>query len=309
MSFLYGNLHVAIIDKDAAAAEMLRTAVQEVEGVLRVKCYFDVPDDIEYLYVHDEINCVFIDLFTVGVVPGLSFLELFRSRYWHIPVTLYSLEDHLKRLPGIPSAWQDRFGHYFKVPKEAPAKQFKEQVNIALKASSMYELYRVTALKADHAKEKARNLPAEAAREISEVLDDSRRALEEKARVLINMKLIQPWFRGFETFENATPRATVQEVAIGQDHLEERVKLLESGWEALRDRIGRLESRLSGARSTIALLGGILGTVLTLLVTFQLYTINKVEGTIEVLHSIRTSVAIIQERIDRLKGNLNEGGR
>jgi CheY-like chemotaxis protein len=110
-------LKVVILDSDASSAKVLKAVVESKPDIEAVETSA-TPQAADRLFREQGFNSLFIDVFSVGTVEGVKFIEHTREKYPTIPICLYSVASNLVTTPGVDNNWHRRFSHYYKVLKD-----------------------------------------------------------------------------------------------------------------------------------------------------------------------------------------------
>jgi hypothetical protein len=136
MSNLSSTYRIVIFDNDPLSAQVLKALLDnkpDVEEVIIVEFVIDA-----YNAFRNHFNCFFIDIFTVGIENGLKSIDYVRRNFQVVPICLYSNIQNLNIMEGVPKYWQDRFLHYFKLPKEYPPHALDQATNDVLTNFGIY---------------------------------------------------------------------------------------------------------------------------------------------------------------------------
>lgn len=113
------ELVAAVLDDDSTSAAVLKAILQEKNHVKSVDVFTSAATDgLLGALVDGKFNCVFIDVFTVGVDRAVQFIQQVRRDSPVVDFCLYSRANELATLPGVTEDWRSRFGHYFRLPKD-----------------------------------------------------------------------------------------------------------------------------------------------------------------------------------------------
>jgi hypothetical protein len=119
-------LRIVILDADKNYQIILKDTLLRIEGVQDV-----LPTDQYGTALNafeSGFTCLFIDIFSLGVSFAIEFISSMRAEYPIVPICLFSSYENLKSLPGVPFAWKNRFGHYYKLIKSHDESVFTASV-------------------------------------------------------------------------------------------------------------------------------------------------------------------------------------
>ncbi len=125
-------LKIAIVDGDRTSAAILKTITQSHPGVEAVET-FDERHDAEKA-LHQGFNSLFVDVFTMGTTIGVNFIEHVREKFPLVPICLWSTTANLIEMPDVSEHWRERFGHYYKLPKDQDVQRLKDTASQVLDA-------------------------------------------------------------------------------------------------------------------------------------------------------------------------------
>ncbi len=176
------RLKVVILDTDSVSAAVLKAVIEtkpDIEGVIA----FNQTKAANDAFRHSGYNSLFIDIFSFGVESGIDFIEHMRTEYPTVPICLYSPSSALATMPNVEDYWRNRFGHYFKLPKDQTPQTLEVTTDDML-VSLAYELqaniarYKLSNLKVRLADEQGLTFTAEQRQEIVATVTAAERALE-----------------------------------------------------------------------------------------------------------------------------------
>jgi len=131
------KLRVAILDPDAATAEVVRGLVERARQVESVSWQVSPEDTMDGLN-RDAINAVLVDIFALGVDRGTSFIESVRHGHPHVPICLLGTREQLTLFPNVPDNWKKRFDHYYWFTKDEGGLQGKRAIVSVMERMEFY---------------------------------------------------------------------------------------------------------------------------------------------------------------------------
>ncbi|MFL6253804.1 MAG: hypothetical protein ACJ74T_02165 [Pyrinomonadaceae bacterium] len=196
------HLRIAILDRDAITASVLKTIFENIPNVVRVDLFVE-PRDVLNAFQNDEVNCLLVDIFNIGVASGIELIQTVRSRFSHAPICLIGDKQSLSEFPDVPSEWKKKFDHYFAFPKdEIPELLIKRAEGIAkllevyLRNNKAYVGLKDLRNMVVHREGVFSHLPAEKAREIETILAEGEKALETMPKSAEQPQLVIQGFAG-----------------------------------------------------------------------------------------------------------------
>jgi hypothetical protein len=111
------SLKVVILDKDTTSAKILK-AVIETNPDMDEVAVFDQQIDSDIAFRDKNFNCLFIDIFSLGVDTGIDIIDSMRRDHPKFPICLYSSASNLSEMPCVNDYWRIRFGHFYKLAKD-----------------------------------------------------------------------------------------------------------------------------------------------------------------------------------------------
>ena len=133
------QLHAAIVDPDAAAAQSVRDVIESVGRAEGVE-WFDGPEETLRALERSQFNALFVDIFSLGTDRGIELIEVTRERHSHVPICLVGTREQLATFPGVPDKWKKRFGHFYWLAKDLLPAQRKRDAVAALERMEFYLL-------------------------------------------------------------------------------------------------------------------------------------------------------------------------
>jgi hypothetical protein len=129
------ELVVGVISGDRRGVAVLETALdREVRQCL---AWPTVQAALQSGSVPDS-DGIFIDLASVGISEGISFIEKIRVEHPRIAFCLYGDAYFFEAMPGVSAEWKERFGHYYKLSKQLDAGSFAARVGTILDNFAYY---------------------------------------------------------------------------------------------------------------------------------------------------------------------------
>jgi hypothetical protein len=124
-------LRVAILASKPTYAGVLKSIIESNHAVERVEIQKD-REATEALFRNHSFNCMFIDIFSIGVPESIRFIEHMRRSYPIVPICLYSELANLVSMPDISEDWLERFEHYFKLPADQMPEELRQNAEEVL---------------------------------------------------------------------------------------------------------------------------------------------------------------------------------
>jgi hypothetical protein len=133
-------LQVVIADANQISAEILQAVLRSSPGVVETDIVSSAGHVRDSLFMRDRenYNAVFIDIFSLSVDLGIYFIDYVRTRYRHVVFCLYSREDDLRSMPGVPDEWRARFQHFYRIAKDQNLESLQAAVKELLVVLSEY---------------------------------------------------------------------------------------------------------------------------------------------------------------------------
>lgn len=122
------KLNVAIIVNNQAISTLLESLIKkqiDVGGTY----VFENEELLYESFSNDQSNCLFIDIFSIGVPLGLKIISNVRKKWSFAPICLVGKYDDLIMFNNVPENWRIRFEHYYKLTTN----QDIESINLSIK--------------------------------------------------------------------------------------------------------------------------------------------------------------------------------
>jgi hypothetical protein len=135
-------LRAAIFTSKPTYAGVLKSIIKSNDAVEMVEIQND-REAIQALFRDHGFNCMFIDIFSIGVPESIRFIEHMRQSYRAVPICLYSELANLVSMPDVNEYWLDRFEHYFKLPADQTPEELRQNAEEVLLEMVYYLQYGV----------------------------------------------------------------------------------------------------------------------------------------------------------------------
>lgn len=195
-------LKIAILDKSTIPASILKTIFEKLPSVVSVYLFLDTEKVLD-AFKKDEVNCLLIDIFSVGVGHGIDLIKTLRNDYSFAPICLIGDKESLSDFPDVPDYWKKRFDHYFLLPKdEKPELLIKRAEGMAkflevyLREGKTRHGLQDLRKRIAHRQGEFKNFPIEMVQEIDQILEQGEQAIEIKQKIFPHSQLILEGFAG-----------------------------------------------------------------------------------------------------------------
>ncbi len=111
------SLTVMIADANRVSARNLHNVLEARPHIAKVEV-FNHPGPARRAFRGAGFNCLFVDIYSLGVDAGLELIQYVEAACPEAPICLYSDSSSLITVPDVSQAWRNRFGHYFKLGKD-----------------------------------------------------------------------------------------------------------------------------------------------------------------------------------------------
>jgi hypothetical protein len=156
-------LKILICDADRSAAEMLQRALQDMPGVLSVKCVDSIVEARAETRA-GGCNAIFIDPITIDLEAASRFILEIRGALPEIVFVLYVDRSQAERNRTVfYSGERQRFAHYYYLDKQTPISAFSEELAATLQSCRELLFLELSSASLDRLRQEAAALATEAA--------------------------------------------------------------------------------------------------------------------------------------------------
>lgn len=138
-----GPVHYAVVGEESLANMRLFDVLKRAHGKPNVKRLLELPHLRDYLAsvsAHPVVVC--LDLFSYDLKTVTDMLSGIRDDFPTAVITLYlDKDEYVRRRHELPGNWAARFGHYFRLYREADDVEYEPIVRASLRGAHAEAVY------------------------------------------------------------------------------------------------------------------------------------------------------------------------
>lgn len=134
-------LKIAVISGDEACAERLKNSLKKYDSTFMTLNIYDNYADMRKAMDDRQIDCAFVDIFSVHFDEGIDMLFYARDRHREIGFAFYGSQEELYSLTQIGGMRGSTLQHYWKLQKDASDESYQISLEDIL---IMFYIYKLT---------------------------------------------------------------------------------------------------------------------------------------------------------------------
>lgn len=144
MGDLYNRakVNVGIISGNTDTLKIIESCFKTCQHISSTHTFTDTAVALSNLN-NKSVNCICVDLESLGPNPSVKFIETVRRVYFQVPVCLLGTNSYLKTFPEMSEHWKRKFEHYYKIPTDL---KIPEACTVAAIVSELFLADQVKAL-------------------------------------------------------------------------------------------------------------------------------------------------------------------
>jgi hypothetical protein len=124
---------VMIADANRISSRTLQRQLATKPNVAKVEI-FDRLETARKALGDGEFNCLFVDIFSLGIDTGIELIQLIQAKSPEAPICLYSESSDLITMPDVSEFWRKKFGHFAKLGKDQIAQGMGAELDTLLRS-------------------------------------------------------------------------------------------------------------------------------------------------------------------------------
>jgi Predicted nucleotide-binding protein containing TIR -like domain len=134
-------LKVSIISRDKTSIDKLQLALSKYDKQVLTTLVYENFNDVKEAMIKKQIDCAFIDIFSLDSTLGIDLIAYARDRHRDIGFALYGNSSDLYSLPGVEGGWRLTLEHFWKLQKDSNNESFQISVEDMI---IMFFIYRLS---------------------------------------------------------------------------------------------------------------------------------------------------------------------